>query len=267
MADLPSIFISHGAPDLLLHDLPASRFLRGLGARLPRPRAIVVASAHWTTAEPAVEGSAAPGTIHDFSGFAAELYACRYPAPGDPALAAGIAAALTRAGIPARVAARGLDHGVWTPLAMAFPAADIPVVALSVQPHRDGQHHLALGRALAGLRRDGVLVVGSGAITHNLGELAPDDATAPSWVAAFDDWAIERAAAGDADALADWLRLGPHARRNHPTPEHWLPLLVAMGAGDGAPGVALHRSTTWGVLRMTALAFGDGLDAESGPPR
>lgn len=252
----PALFISHGAPDLLLHDLPASRFLRGFGRGLPRPRAVLVASAHWTTADPAIEAGAAPPTIHDFGGFAPELFAMRYPAPGDPVLARQAQELLARAGIAAAAVERGFDHGVWTPLAMLFPAADLPVVALSVQPRRDGAHHLALGTALAPLRDDGVLVIGSGAATHNLGEVAPGSDQAPPWVAGFDDWLVARAEAGDAGALADWRRQGPAAARNHPTPEHFLPMLVAMGAGGGQPGRVLHRSTTWGVLRMTMLAFG-----------
>lgn len=255
MTILPSLFISHGAPDLVLQDQPASRFLRELGRSLPRPRAIVVATAHWTTAAPAVEAGAHPETIHDFGGFAPELYAMRYPAPGDPALAERIAGLLQAAGIAAGTAKRGFDHGVWSPLAMIYPDAAIPVVALSVQPRLDGAHHLAVGAALAGLRAEGVLMIGSGAATHNLGEVGPG-AEAPDWVADYDDWLTARAEAGDAQALADWRQHGPQARRNHPTPEHWLPLLVAMGAGGGTSGRVLHRSTTWGVLRMTMLAFG-----------
>ncbi|MCK6491406.1 MAG: dioxygenase [Planctomycetes bacterium] len=262
MASQPSLFISHGAPDLVLQDIPASNFLRALGRHLPRPRAVVVASAHWTGAGIEVGGDPRPDTIHDFGGFAPELHRMRYPAPGDPALAARVVDALAAAGLPARTSARGLDHGVWVPLALLFPGAEVPVVPLSVQPGLDGAHHLAVGRALAGLRDEGVLVVGSGAATHNLGELMPGVEQAPSWVADFDDWAVARAGAGDGAALADWQRQGPQARRNHPTPEHWLPLLVAQGAGGGAPGRLLHRSTTWGVLRMTMLGFGGGLDAE-----
>jgi 4,5-DOPA dioxygenase extradiol len=217
---------------------------------------VVVATAHWTTPEVLVEAGAQPETIHDFGGFAQELYARRYPAPGDPSLAERIAGLLCGVGITAATAERGFDHGVWVPLALMFPAADIPVVAISVQPRRDGRHHLAVGAALAGLRLQGVLVIGSGAMTHNLGAIIPGCTEAPDWVAAFDDWAVARAEAGDAEALADWQRQGPHARRNHPTPEHWLPLLVSMGAGGGASGAVLHRSTTYGVLRMTVLSFG-----------
>jgi 4,5-DOPA dioxygenase extradiol len=256
MPPLPSLFISHGAPDILIEDAPASRFLRDFAGRMPRPRAIVVATAHWTTAEAAVEVGVQPPTIHDFGGFAPELHARHYPAPGDPVLAERIAGLLRGSGMTTAAVTRGFDHGVWIPLALMFPQADIPVVALSVQPRRDGMHHLQLGAALADLRHDGVLIIGSGAVTHNLGAIIPGATTAPEWVSAFDDWAVGRALAGDAAALADWQGQGPHGRRNHPTPEHWLPLLVAMGAGAGAPAQVLHRSTTWGVLRMTALAFG-----------
>jgi 4,5-DOPA dioxygenase extradiol len=256
MALLPSLFISHGAPDILIEDAPASSFLRELAGRMPRPRAIVVATAHRTTAEVAVEVGARPPTIHDFGGFAPELHVRRYPAPGDPVLAERIAGLLRGAGMAAATVTRGFDHGVWVPLALMFPQADIPVVVLSVQPRRDGAHHLRLGAAAADLRHEGILIIGSGAMTHNLGAIIPGGTSAPEWVGAFDDWAVERVLAGDAAALADWQEQGPHGRRNHPTPEHWLPLLVAMGAGAGSPCQVLHRSTTWGVLRMTALAFG-----------
>lgn len=254
---LPSLFISHGAPDVVLHpDLPASAFLRELGARLPRPRAILVASAHWTTAEVTVSSAVNPETVHDFSGFPPALQVMRYQAPGDPIVAEAVVTALSKAHITATTQPRGFDHGVWVPLSLMYPAADIPVVAISVQPHRDGPHHVAVGQALVELRRSGVLVIGSGAATHNLSELQPGSELPPTWVTEFETWLIERAAVGDFQALAAWKTHGPHAARNHPTPEHWLPLLVAMGAGDSAPGHLLHHSTTYGVLQMTMLAFG-----------
>ncbi len=254
MPMLPSLFISHGAPNILLRDIPASRFLRGLGQSLPRPRAIVVATAHWTTAEVAIGCAAQPDTIHDFSGFGPELSSQHYGAPGDSGLAEDIRVALTRAGLSATTVERGLDHGVWVPLALMYPDAHIPVVPISVQPARDGRHHLAVGAALAALRQNGILIIGSGSMTHNLGALRPAVTTAPPWVTAFDDWVIERAAAMDDSALADWQQ-GPGALRNHPTSEHFLPLLVAMGASAGDPGRVLHRSTDYGVLQMTMLAF------------
>jgi 4,5-DOPA dioxygenase extradiol len=222
---------------------------------LPRPSAILVATAHWTTRDVQVSSGAVPATIHDFSGFPDELYAMRYPAPGSPALAQRTATLLATAGMTAHAVDRGFDHGVWVPLMLMYPDADIPVVALSVQPHRDGDHHVALGKALAPLRAEGVLIVGSGSATHNLRELDwSGTRPPPDWASAFDDWLVDVATRGDLTALADWTERAPHARRNHPTPEHFLPCLVAAGAGSG-PGQILHRSMAFGSLAMTALAW------------
>lgn len=251
---MPPLFLSHGAPDLVLGEAPAARFQRGLAALMPRPWAIVVASAHWTTRRPAVSLAAQPATIHDFGGFPAELSRMRYPAAGEPVLARRIAGLLAAGGLDCDVVERGLDHGMWTPLAMAWPAADIPVVGLAVQPGADAAHHLRLGRALAPLAREGVLIIGSGSATHDLGSIAVGD-HAPDWVTAFDDWLVAAVERGDEAALLAWTG-APHARANHPTPEHFLPLLVAAGAaGPGWRGRALHRSVTYGVLAMTSLAF------------
>lgn len=256
-AAMPALFVSHGAPDLLLdEEAPAHRFLAGIAAQLPRPTAIVCASAHWCTPSPQVDGHPAPPTIHDFAGFPEALFRLAYPAPGSPDLATRVAGLVTAAGLSCSVSARGFDHGVWVPLRLMYPRADIPVVSLALQPRLGAAHHLALGRALAQLRDEGVLVVGSGSSSHNLAEIAVGEPT-PSWVASFDDWLVGRAQAGDADALIDWQRRAPHARENHPSDEHFLPLLVACGAGGpGARGRALHRSTTYGVLAMTCIAFG-----------
>ncbi|HYE00775.1 MAG TPA: class III extradiol ring-cleavage dioxygenase [Alphaproteobacteria bacterium] len=257
MTAMPSLFLSHGAPTLALSDSPARHFLAGLGAEIGRPRAVVVATAHWEAAAPAVGGAAAPETVHDFHGFPPELYAVRYPAPGAPDLAAAVAARLAAAGLPAAVdPRRGLDHGVWVPLSLMYPAADVPVVPLSVQSGLGAEHHLRLGAALAGLRDEGVLVVGSGSLTHNLREFRgrAEDAPPPDWVAGFADW-VAAAVAGDRrDDLAAWERLAPGAARNHPTPEHLLPLFVALGAGRG-PGRRLHASHSFGILAMDVYAW------------
>ena len=251
---LPTLFISHGAPDLVQHpELPAHAFLAGLAATLPRPRAMVVLSAHWESADPAVEIGEHPTTIHDFGGFDDALYRMRYPAPGDPVLAARILD-LLRDWAPTGVR-RGFDHGVWSPLAISHPAADIPVVPVSLLRGGSMADHLRLGAALAPLRHDGVLVIGSGSATHNLRELG--HGAAPGWVTAFDDWLAARVEAGDTDALVRYRALAPDARRNHPSEEHYAPLLVALGAaGPAARGRVLHRSTTYGVLSMAAFAFG-----------
>jgi len=256
---LPALFLSHGSPMLALEDSPAGRFLDGLGTALPRPRAIVVASAHYMTPAPAVGAAAAPATVHDFGGFPAPLYALQYPAPGEPGLAAEVAARLDAAGLATTVQpTHGLDHGVWVPLRRMYPQADIPVVPLAVQPRASATHHLALGRALAPLREDGVLLVGSGGFVHNLGDLewGRVDAPMPDWAAAFAGWMRERLDAGDTDALLDWARQAPHARHAHPTPEHLMPLFFALGAGgEGAAVRSLHRSHEYGSLALDAFAF------------
>ena len=259
MTVLPTLFVSHGSPMLLLQDIPARDFFAGLGASLPRPRAIVVASAHWLTDVPAVSTAAKPETVHDFYGFPAELYRVRYPAPGEPDLAREVLGQLRAAGFAAGESVeQGLDHGAWQVLALAYPDADIPVFQLSIQPEQDPAWHLAVGRALASLRQNGVLVIGSGSATHNLRELRRgQNDTTDDWAAAFDDWLAARIEAGDEQALVDYRRTAPNAVRAHPTDEHLLPLYVALGAaGPGARGRRLHASFTSGALSMASYAFG-----------
>ncbi len=248
---LPSLFVSHGAPTLPFDDVPARDFLKSLGARLPRPKAIVIATAHWETAAPAVNRMAVNGTIHDFFGFPRPLYELRYPAPGDAALSDRVAG-LLHAGIDDT---RGLDHGAWVPLLLMYPAHDVPVVQIAVQPLLGVAHHIALGRALAPLREDGVLVMGSGSYVHNLRALdrSGHDGTEPAWSAQFSDWMHDALLARDDAALADYRRRAPGAAQAHPTDEHLLPLFVAYGAGSAAERI--HRSTTFGSLRMDAYSF------------
>jgi 4,5-DOPA dioxygenase extradiol len=257
-AALPALFVSHGSPMLAIEDSATGRFLEQLGTRLPRPQAIVIASAHFTAASATVTAAKAPATIHDFGGFPAPLYAIEYPVPGAPELAGRIARTLTAAGFDARQDQRiGIDHGVWVPLRRMFPAADIPVVALSVNPHDEAEWHYRLGRALAPLRQEGVLVIGSGGFSHNLRALDWGRADAPAfaWMAAFTDALRDRLLAGDIAGALDWRAL-PEALRNHPTPEHLYPLYVALGAGgDGARGRLLHRDVELGGLAMDAFAF------------
>ena len=262
---LPSLFVSHGAPTLALQDVPARHFLEGLASTMERPRAIVVATAHWETTPTAVGAAAHPATVHDFGRFDDRLFAMRYPAPGDPALAERVTDLLCEAGLGSRVdAARGLDHGVWVPLTLMYPGADIPVVPISVQPACGPAHHLQVGRALAPLRAEGVLVMGSGSFTHDLarfrgrapageegGDAPPED------VEAFAGWFDAALVEGRMTDLLGYRTRAPHAVENHPTEEHLLPLYVALGAaGPGATGRHLHRSSTYGVLRMDAYAFG-----------
>ncbi|MGQ0585504.1 MAG: DODA-type extradiol aromatic ring-opening family dioxygenase [Reyranella sp.] len=251
---MPTIFVSHGAPTLILGDTPARAFLASLGQQLPRPRAIVAVSAHWDTDVPAVSLARQPETIHDFYGFPDALYRLRYAAPGAPKLAERVAR-LTGA---AHDAHRGLDHGAWVPAMLGWPEADIPIFQLSVQPAQSPAHHIALGRKLAALRAEDILVMGSGSATHNLRALVRGggDSEPEPWAQEFDDWLAETVEKGDEAALADYRAQAPNAVEAHPTDEHFLPLHVAYGAaGEGARGRALHRSFTLGSLSMASYAF------------
>ena len=251
----PSLFLSHGAPTLPFENVPARDFLRGLFAARGKPKAVLIASAHWETEAPAVSTAANPATIHDFWGFPEELSKLVYAAQGAPGIAKRAASLLRAAGLPAgEDPGQGLDHGAWVPLMLALDDADVPVFQLSIQPHRDPSHHLALGRALAPLRDEGVAVIGSGSATHNLRKLAwnKHKEVAP-WAREFDEWFAGRVEAGDEAALLDYRRRGPHAAEAHPTDEHLLPFYVAMGAG--AEGKRIHASFTHGALSMAAYAF------------
>ena len=256
---MPTLFLSHGSPMLAVQDSPAGRFLDGLGATLPRPRAIVVASAHYESDTVRVGAHASPPTVHDFGGFPRELFSLRYPAPGNPALARRVVERLAQAGIAAREdPARGLDHGAWVPLRRMYPDADIPVVPISVSPRGAASAQFEVGRALAPLREEGVLVLGSGGFVHNLRELAWDDPRAPvaAWSAQFAEWMRARLAANDLPALLDWDRQAPHARRAHKTSEHLRPLFVALGAAGPQPAMRwLHGSHEFGSLALDAFAF------------
>ncbi len=232
---------------------------RQLGEQLPKPSSILVVSAHWESHIPTVSRAVQPETIHDFSGFPEELYRLQYPAPGAPHMAESAAQLLQQAGIPVRIDdTHGLDHGAWVPLSIMFPQADVPVAQLSLQPERDPAWHLALGRALRPLREQGVLIVGSGSITHNLRALFshPRGEPAPAWVTEFCDWIAARIQDGDLDALCAYRTLAPHAVQNHPTDEHLLPLFVALGAASKVHDARrLNRVMTFGLLAMDAWLF------------
>lgn len=254
---LPSLFVSHGAPTLVDQTGGAAGFLRSLGRDLPRPRAILVVTAHWETRVPTISAAAAPSTIHDFHGFPRHLYDLRYPAPGAIALAADVVAALRAAGIAyALDHHRGLDHATWVPLMLMYPEASIPVAQLSVQPEADAAHHLALGRALAHLRRDGILIIGSGASVHNLTQWRPGEEAVPQWAETFQRWLGGVVARGADHELADY-RLRHDGALAHPRNEHLLPLMVAMGAGGA--GRVLHDGFD-GALGMAVYAFDAPLD-------
>ncbi|MCM0084141.1 dioxygenase [Geomonas sp. Red32] len=253
---MPAIFISHGAPSLIIEDCPTRDFLRGLGKEIGRPKGIVSVSAHWTTTEPRVTINPHPGTIYDFGGFADELYTLVYPAPGDPLLAGKVLSLLGQEGIAGgKDSSRGYDHGAWAPLMLMYPEADIPVIQLSVQPHLAPDHHLAMGKALAPLREEGILILASGAATHNLRDFfgrALDEPPLP-YASEFTEWLKDAVINNRRDELLDYQLRAPQAIRNHPTPEHFLPIFVAMGAGE--KGELLHDGYTYGALSMAAFKW------------
>lgn len=250
------LFISHGSPSLVLTDHPARDFLIELGQRLPRPRGALVISAHFETPSLTLGGAAKPRTLHDFHGFPQLMYQQRYPAPGLPDVASRLAEQLSAQGIEVRVdPERPLDHGVWSPLSLVWPEADVPLLPVSVPMALDDSERLALAAQLGSFaEHEGLWLIGSGSATHNLSDRKPGDAMPDAWAQAFHDWSREVAERGDLAALADWQRQAPGAAHAHPTPEHFLPLLMAIGALDGAPMTTLHESFMFGNLSMLCLA-------------
>jgi len=253
---LPSLFISHGSPMLALHPGASGPALRRLAAALPRPKAIVVVSAHWESATLQVSSHPAPPTWHDFGGFPRALYELQYPAAGEPELAARIMAQLIDKGLPATLdPQRPFDHGVWVPLRLMYPEADIPVVQVSLPSEHGPALQVAVGKALASFREQGVLLIGSGSITHNLRELdrqAEDEESTP-WALAFRDWIAGKLGSGETEALLDYRQQAPYAVRNHPSEEHLLPLYFALGAGERFSIV--HQGFTLGALGMDVYRF------------
>jgi 4,5-DOPA dioxygenase extradiol len=257
---LPTLYISHGSPMMAIEKTPAHQFLLELGKTLPRPKAILVASAHWESmGGPAVSLAERPETIHDFGGFPEALYQIQYPAPGAPKLATQAGDLLEQAGIAVkRSPARGLDHGAWVPLSLMYPDHDIPVAQVSVVRGATPADHAAIGKALAPLRDEGVLILGSGSLTHNLYELRGNSGNTevPAWVSDFDGWMKTSLENNQRAALLDYRAQAPFAARNHPTEEHILPLFVSMGAaGEAAKATRLHSSYEYGVLAMDMYAF------------
>lgn len=253
---LPSLFISHGSPMLALEPGASGPALERLAGELQRPKAIIVVSAHWESRDLMVTSHPNPETWHDFGGFPPQLFAVQYPAPGDLALATRIVDQLATNGLAAQLnAERPFDHGAWVPLSLMYPAADIPVVQVSIPSHLGPQHQTHVGRALAALRSEGILLIGSGSITHNLRELdwqAGPQHIAP-WAKAFRDWMIEKLAANDEPALHAYRQHAPFAVRSHPSDEHLLPLYFARGAA-GQFSIA-HEGWTMGALGMDIYRF------------
>jgi len=255
---MPVVFVSHGAPDALLKAPDTVACWREIGASMPEPAAILAVSAHWQARSPTLSLAGAPETLHDFSGFPPSLYRLHYPAPGAPALAERSAALLAAAGIAAELhPSRGLDHGAWVPLSAMFPEANVPVTQLSLLRDGSPTAHLALGQALAPLREEGVLILASGAITHNFAWLdlqAQADAAPLPQARAFADWLGGRLAARDVRALLDY-RTAPFGAEAHPSEEHLLPLFVALGAAAEAVPRRHQPRFTYTGLAMDAYVW------------
>ena len=259
MNNIASVFISHGSPMHAIAGGAAAEAWAQLGKNLPRPKAILVSSAHCETNLPMLTGAAQPETIHDFGGFPDALYRIQYPAPGSRELANRARALLGDAGFTVGLdGLRGIDHGAWSPLLHLYPEADVPVVELSVQPDLGPRHHFELGQALAPLAAEDVLLLGSGHMTHNLRDWMQrgPEAEREPYAQEFQSWVHERIAAGEHDALFDYRNRAPHAVRAHPTEEHFLPLFFALGAGGKhAHAEWVYDALERGVLAMDACVF------------
>ncbi len=256
----PTLFLSHGSPLYALDAGAAGTAWEAMVQRLPKPRVIIVITAHWETNLPMLSGNAKPNMIYDFGGFPDALYQISYPAPGAPDTAALAVARLKAADITAAIdGCRGFDHGTWVPLARMFPNADIPVVQLSVQPTLGVAHAYRVGAALAALRDEGVLIVGSGHMTHNLEDWMARSPMTTEYVTAFQTWMLARLTANTRDDLTHYRERAPHAVRAHPTEEHLLPLFVAHGAAGAmleTPSVARTFSgLEGGALALDAYRF------------
>jgi 4,5-DOPA dioxygenase extradiol len=254
---LPTVFVSHGAPTLALDPGETGVAWRELAGELPRPEAILCVSAHWITDEPALSAPLKNETIHDFYGFPEPLYRMHYNPPAAPALAHTVRGLLASAGFTSSIdGARGLDHGAWVPLGVMYPKADIPTTQLSIQLHRDANWHYRLGKALRQLREAGVLILASGGAVHNLRALARAGGPPADWAQQFDEWLADALAEGRTAELLDWAKQAPFALMAQPTPDHFLPLFVALGAsGEDGRAARIHQGFTLGSLSMAAFQF------------
>lgn len=241
--------------------IQARHFLKSWKAEvLPEiPKAILVISGHWETSEPTVSRVDGPNdTIHDFYGFPKPMYQLKYPAPGAPDLAQRVKELLQKSGFShvKEDKNRGLDHGAWVPLMLMYPEANIPVCQLSLQPRKDGTYHYNLGKALAPLREEGVLIIGSGSATHNLGAMGPDGDPIPDWALEFDTWLKEALLDGRYEDVNQYDKKAPYAKKAHPYPEHFYPLHVALGsAGENSKAKMIHHSWTNVSLSYASYRF------------
>ena len=252
---LPALFIGHGSPMNALEDNAFTRGWQDAARRIPRPRAILCISAHWETRGVGVTAMTAPETIHDFYGFPQPLFDVRYAAPGDPALADRIAQMIKSAKVHP-VTDWGLDHGAWSVLRIMYPQADIPVLQLSLDSAQPGAFHYALGRELAPLRDDGVLVMGSGNIVHNLRLFDFHSMRPADWSARADAVLRKLIESGDHASLIDWNELGPDVALGIPTPEHYLPLLYILALRGADEPIRLFNTDVISAISMTSVQVG-----------
>lgn len=255
---MPIAFFGHGSPMNALEDNRYTRAWRAMGQTFPRPRAILSISAHWVTRGSAVTAQTSPPTIHDFGGFPDRLFAARYPAPGDPELVLRLRELL---GPHIQLDNQwGLDHGTWSVLMHVYPKADIPVVQLSLDATLSAGQMFELGQTLKPLRDEGILVLGSGNIVHNLGRMNwQPNAPAYLWAERFDALVVNRLESGDWKDLLDYASLGEDALWAVPTPEHYLPLIYCLGcAAEGDQVVLPTRGITGGAVSMLSVIFGAG---------
>ncbi|XP_004512627.1 extradiol ring-cleavage dioxygenase-like [Cicer arietinum] len=261
MALKDTFYISHGSPTLSIDEsIPARKFLEKWKKDVfeQRPTSILIISGHWDTAVPTVNViQTINDTIYDFYGFPRPMYQLKYPAPGAPNLAKRVKELLNKSGFN-RVAEdekRGLDHGAWVPLMLMYPEADIPVCQLSVQSNKDGTYHYNLGKALAPLKDEGVLIIGSGSAVHNLRAISHHGSVAP-WALEFDNWLKDALLEGRYEDVNHYEQKAPHARKAHPSPDHFYPLHVAIGAaGDDSKAKLIHSSIEHGTLSYASYQF------------
>jgi len=259
MQKLPTLFLSHGSPMHAINAGKAGEVWAALAKQLPKPKAVLMVTAHWESNLPMLSGNPKPSMIYDFGGFPEELYKIVYPASGEPGIAARALALLKTAGITGGIdGCRGMDHGTWVPLLKMYPDADVPVVQLSVQPAMNPRHHYEVGRALAPLTREGVLIVGSGHLTHNLRDwmMSRGHGAKAAYALKFQDWVYQHLTAHDVDGLTRYRQDAPDAVRAHPTEEHVLPLFVTLGAaGEGAVVERVFDGFEGSALAMDAYRF------------
>ena len=251
----PVLFLSHGAPSMMIEDEPAKDSLLELAAKLPAPKAILCISPHWQTAGVSLSSSVRPETIHDFYGFPKALYQLQYPVDGAPALAEQVEEHLLGNGIQATRVDRGLDHGAWTPLMLLYPEANIPVLGMSLPAHQTVEKLFELGQKLSYLRKQGVLILTSGSGTHNLREIAPSGATTARWAREFQQWLAKSVCEFRLNELKNWEQNAPQARFAHPTTEHLDPLWIAMGAAGEAVAEVIYQGFSYGNLGLIHFRF------------